>query len=424
MALDITAIAIAIAAFLQWEADDDAETDDLLSQLAMQMIDTDDNEGPSRQSQSAMSTETRARREARMAGWLCRIEEMTEAEFVALFRINRAIMGHLEAHMTDYFSQLTLRHQVPLRLCVLIPIKYLATGMSYLDMSIFFGVPQSVCHRIVECFLLAFPRRFKNDWVRFPSREEMVKMEAEFRATRGVPNVIGAVDGTHLPVRGIDEYRTEYYCRKQMYSVQLQLTVDARCRIWDYVVGWPGSAHDSRVFTNSALHTRIANGDIQPYQLLGDAAYPLKDYCLVPVLASKARLLTGWEQTFNYVQSATRMAVERTMGIFKNRWRIFASRHDSKLWRVCAGVGCAVVLHNMIEEQRECTKRARGWWRSYTSRRPNRWWERPGVQCFVWEPSPVRTRDAAVARRRHFGMHIHSAWLKRHEGRAVQTGSQ
>ncbi|CAI7738860.1 unnamed protein product, partial [Closterium sp. NIES-53] len=84
MALDITAIAIAITAFLQWEADDDAETDDLLSQLAMQMIDTDDNEGPSRQSQSAMSTETRARREATMAGWLCRIEEMTEAEFVAL----------------------------------------------------------------------------------------------------------------------------------------------------------------------------------------------------------------------------------------------------------------------------------------------------------------------------------------------------
>ncbi|GJP40374.1 hypothetical protein CLOM_g24644, partial [Closterium sp. NIES-68] len=165
-------------------------------------------------------------------------------------------------------------------LCVLIPVKYLATGMTYLDMSTYFGVPKTVCHSIVDRFLLSFPKRYKETWVRFPTRNDMAEMAAEFRNARGLPNVIGAVDGTHLQVRGINDYRSEYYCRKQMYSVQLQLTVDARCRIWDYVVGWPGSAHDARVFSKCALFNRMEKGDIAPYHILGDAAYPLKDFCL------------------------------------------------------------------------------------------------------------------------------------------------
>ncbi|GJP67209.1 hypothetical protein CLOP_g24059 [Closterium sp. NIES-67] len=136
--------------------------------------------------------------------------------------------------------------------------------MTYLDMSVYFGVPASVCHLIVDRFLLAFPCRHKETWVRFPTRDEMAGMAAEFKECRGVPNVIGAVDGTNLQVRGIDDYRSEYFCRKQMYSVQLQLTVDVKCRIWDYVVGWPGSSHDSKVFTKSALYARMENGEIRP----------------------------------------------------------------------------------------------------------------------------------------------------------------
>ncbi|CAI7913298.1 unnamed protein product, partial [Closterium sp. NIES-53] len=101
------------------------------------------------------------------------------------------------------------------------------------------------------------------------------------------------------------------------------------------------------VFVQSSLHSRLENGDIAPYQLVGDAAYSLRSYCLTPLHAPTGRLMLEWEQTFNYCQSATRMSVERTIGQFKGRHRRFAGRHDCALWRVLAGASYVVVWHNM-----------------------------------------------------------------------------
>ncbi|CAI5995520.1 unnamed protein product [Closterium sp. NIES-64] len=219
---------------------------------------------------------------------------------------------------------------------VLIPIKYLASGISYVDMSYLFGVSKTLCHEVVDVFLTEFPSIFKAAWVRFPTREELPEMAREFAAIKGVPAVVGAVDGTHIHMKGMEGHRAEYWTRKSAYAVQLQLTCDARGRIWDYLIGYPGSAHDMRVFKESALLERLHNGDIAPYQIVGDAAYPLREYCLTPLHAPRGEdLMDDWAQCFNYCQSTTRMAVERCIGAFKGRWRIFGQRNDCRLpaWR-------------------------------------------------------------------------------------------
>ena len=43
----------------------------------------------------------------------------------------------------------------------------------------------------------------------------------------------------------------------------------------DIMVGWPGSVHDARVYSNSPLKARV--GELVPpaNHLLGDGAYPL-----------------------------------------------------------------------------------------------------------------------------------------------------
>ncbi|CAI5533562.1 unnamed protein product [Closterium sp. Naga37s-1] len=129
---------------------------------------------------------------------------------------------------------------------------------------------------LVDVFLTEFPSVFKAAWVRFPTRDELPEMVREFAAIKGVPAVVGAVDGTHIHMKGMEGHRAEYWTRKSTYAVQLQITCDARGRIWDYLIGYPGSAHDMRVFKESALLERLHNGDIAPYQIVGDAAYPLR----------------------------------------------------------------------------------------------------------------------------------------------------
>ncbi|CAI7919437.1 unnamed protein product, partial [Closterium sp. NIES-53] len=177
-------------------------------------------------------------------------------------------------------------------------------------------------HRVVDAFLVWFPCKFKRDWVQFPPEELRAEMALDFRAIKGVPNVIGVIDGTHIHMKGMEAYRGDYFNRKSVYSVQLQVTY---------------------------LHGRLESGEIAPYQLVGDAAYPLKSYMLTPLYAPRRPLMKKWEQTYNYVQSATRMVVERTIGALKGRWRLFGRRHERKLWRVCAGTACIIILHNMLQ---------------------------------------------------------------------------
>ncbi|CAI7878275.1 unnamed protein product [Closterium sp. NIES-53] len=159
-----------------------------------------------------------------MFEWVSDIELMSEHEFQDVFRIGKEIMLMIAEGMAGVFDPFVHKYHIPLQLCVLIPIKYFASAVSYVDMAIFFGVSKTKCHKLVDAFLVHFPRLFKADWVVFPSPEELPGMAAEFKKIKGVPNVVGAVDGTHIPVRGMENHRTEYYNRKSHYSVQLQVT--------------------------------------------------------------------------------------------------------------------------------------------------------------------------------------------------------
>ena len=47
----------------------------------------------------------------------------------------------------------------------------------------------------------------------------------------------------------------------------MQALVDDRYVLRDIVVGWPGSVHDSRVFSNSELYTLGCSGQLFPSDL-------------------------------------------------------------------------------------------------------------------------------------------------------------
>ena len=46
---------------------------------------------------------------------------------------------------------------------------------------------------------------------------------------------------------------------------------------------WPGSAHDSRVFKESALYDQFEDGKHKGF-LLGDSTYALQDYMMTPIM--------------------------------------------------------------------------------------------------------------------------------------------
>ena len=70
--------------------------------------------------------------------------------------------------------------------------------------------------------------------------------------------------------------------------------------------------------------------ELLPYKLMGDAAYPMRPWIYSPFKGEKdelPRIKTHW----NFIQSLTKMAVERAFDILKGRWRIILKRFDMPL---------------------------------------------------------------------------------------------
>ena len=113
--------------------------------------------------------------------------------------------------------------------------------------------------------------------------------------------------------------------------------------------------HDARVLWNSTVFdftendqiltgpvVRIRANEIKPY-LVGDSAYPLTSWLQKPFPEATR---DPEEIAFNRALSATRVAVECTFGMLKNRWRILRKWLDSRIsFANKIAIACAV-LHN------------------------------------------------------------------------------
>ena len=142
----------------------------------------------------------------------------------------------------------------------------------------------------------------------------------------------------------------------------MQAVVDSRYLFRDVVVGWPGSVHDARVLSNSAIfkkgvdntlfdgvESRIIQGNDVPPLILGDPAYPFLPWLMkrYPENNDTPRV----QRVFNYRLSRARMTVENTFGRFKGRFKRFSKRVDMEVSSLVNVVLSSCILHNICEAQ-------------------------------------------------------------------------
>lgn len=80
-----------------------------------------------------------------------------------------------------------------------------------------------------------------------------------------MPAIIGAIDGTLVKIQEVGgiQNKTDFYCRKQFYALNVQIVCDANALIQDIVARWPGSIHDETIFLNSEIFTRFLSGEFR-----------------------------------------------------------------------------------------------------------------------------------------------------------------
>lgn len=111
--------------------------------------------------------------------------------------------------------------------------------------------------------------------------------------------------------------------------------------------GLPGCVHDMRVFKYSGVQ-RKCNDDYFPdgTHLLGDSAYTLQKHVIVPYRDDGH--LTVEQVYFNRVLSGQRSVVERSIGLYKYRWRSLLDKLPMRRTDLIPYyILCACILHNI-----------------------------------------------------------------------------
>ena len=277
---------------------------------------------------------------------------MERETFVELCRILR---GDLTRQATR------LRKPVSVEKRVAVGVWRLSTGNSYRSCGLQFGLGKSTAKVICQEFEEALCR-IKDLFIRFPYSEDEVQEAMDtFEEEYKFPQIVGAIDGCHIEINAPPENKEDYLNRKQYYGINLQGTVNSWLLFQHVAVGHPGSIHDVRVLRKSRIfdlaeneeilsaRTRMVNGGLLKPMLVGDSAYPVKNWLMKP-FSNRGRL-SPQKRRFNQKLNAMRSVIERAFGLLKGRWRLLLKKIEQSHTSIPQSVTAACVLHNFFVMQ-------------------------------------------------------------------------
>nr|XP_012223365.1 PREDICTED: putative nuclease HARBI1 [Linepithema humile] len=295
------------------------------------------------------------------------VQEMTFEDvekFFNYFRMTPETFEKLLHIVSPHIQkQFVIREPISARTRLQICLRYLSSGDSIVSISYAFRVGHNTVSKIVSetCDVIwdtlkdmVFLKATEDNWRRIAD---------EFEEKCNFPNCIGAIDGKHIILQASPNSGSMYYNYKGTHSLVLMVIVDANYRISLLDIGAPGRRSDSGVFYASEIGKRLQNGTLSiplpkpvehggqvlPFILVGDEAFPLTQYMLRPY--PRSGRLNRRKNVFNYCLSRACKIVENVFGILSARMRIFRKPIIASIPTATRIIKATTCLHNFIISQ-------------------------------------------------------------------------
>lgn len=154
--------------------------------------------------------------------------EFTDVEWRENFRMSRASFYKLCKIVEPFMSPeaICVRAPVPFLMRVAIVLYKLSSCGEYRVVANQFGVHKSSVKKFVYMFCRCVVEKAITKFIRIPTYEEAVMTSNRFRQVYGLPQVIGCVDGSHIPILPPSEGYRDFINRKGWASYVLQGVVD------------------------------------------------------------------------------------------------------------------------------------------------------------------------------------------------------
>lgn len=222
-----------------------------------------------------------------------------------------------------------------------------------------FGIGSGTCELYRKRVLKAIYQSLFHKTVYWPDQEERIEISSAFEKMNNLPNTVGVIDGTLLPL-AFKPCRIDYpdfKGRKHLYSLTMLVVNDHKRRIRYYNTGFPGSVHDERVLNNSKIARSHSEFFSPTEYILGDTAYSSKSYIISSFKKARGGQLSREQEIFNNTVSKVRIMSEHTIGLLKCRFPFLRSirfllrdgeqgKQDMK--KILQYVTVCIILHNLL----------------------------------------------------------------------------
>ncbi|KAJ9550557.1 hypothetical protein OSB04_014602 [Centaurea solstitialis] len=289
----------------------------------------------------------------------CNSPDFPDQDFRKAFRMGKDTFEMICNELTSVVAKenTMLRDAVPVRQRVAVCIWRLATGEPLRLVSRRFGLGISTCHKLVLEVCSAIKNVLMPKYLQWPDDESTAMIKDEFASVSGIPNVVGSMYTTHIPIIAPKISVAAYFNKrhternqKTSYSITVQGVVDPRGVFTDVCIGWPGSMPDDQVLEKSALHQRANGGLLKDVWIVGSSGYPLMDWVLVPYTQPH---LTWTQHAFNEKIGEIQRVAKDAFARLKGRWSCLQKRTEVKLQDLPVVLGACCVLHNICEMRNE-----------------------------------------------------------------------
>ena len=154
------------------------------------------------------------------------------------------------------------RNCIPPEKVLAIGLFRLAHGNSYISTSPAMNVGKSTVVEAVQDVVEGLYDLW-NEYIKFPETgAETASTVETFEELSSLPNMAGAIDGTHVWISAPKGSAADYFSHYQQYDFPFQGVVDGKMLFTDFLAGFPGSLHDARALRNSVIFQRAENQEI------------------------------------------------------------------------------------------------------------------------------------------------------------------
>ncbi len=143
----------------------------------------------------------------------------------------------------------------PIEICISCAMYKLAQGANTLTCSELFAIGWSFVAFVI-CKVVMAINLVCRKLITWPMGDKMQAVMFDLKTWCGMPNVIGAIDGTHISIaKPSNFYYKDYFFHKIMqYNVVAQVMFASQKRFMDVYVGLIGSVNDFGVLRKSRLY--------------------------------------------------------------------------------------------------------------------------------------------------------------------------